>query len=270
MKKTFPLLIAFITILFLSACGSSKPAILITPSPSVTPTPDPCSTSNLPATIKPVNDLMRQFDDYAALASNTPQSQLVQVIPPMQAIHRAAQDQAIPGCLQTLKKNQLLYMDTSIQVLLAFESKANTSILDAGIAQAKQYHNQYTLELASLLGITVVVPTANPMLGTGTPSAGGTQTTPPSAETTPAPTSITIVNPGPNPVNLHVSASLTSQTVGTLDVGQSAVAIGKSVTGEWILMQVPGQTTQTVWVYTTLVKFSSGDIGSLPVSTPAP
>ena len=261
MKKTFPLLIAFITILFLSACGSSKPAILITPSPSVTPTPDPCSTSNLPATIKPVNDLMRQFDDYAALASNTPQSQLVQVIPPMQAIHRAAQDQAIPGCLQTLKKNQLLYMDTSIQVLLAFESKANTSILNAGIAQAKQYHNQYTLELASLLGITVVVP----------PSATpGTQTTPSLAETTPAPTSITIVNPGPNPVNLHVSASLTSQTVGTLDVGQSAVAIGKSVTGEWILMQVPGQTTQTVWVYTTLVKFSSGDLGSLPVSTPAP
>jgi len=261
MKKTFPLLIAFIAILFLSACGSSKPVIVITPSPSVTPTPDPCSTSNLPAAIKPVNDLMRQFDDYAALASNTPQSQLVQVIPVMQTIHRAAQDQPIPDCLQQLKKMQLLYMDTSIQTLLAFESKANTNILNGGVAQAKQYHNQYTIELARLLGVTVVVP----------PSATpGTQTAPSSAETTPAPTSFTIVNPGPNPVNLHVSASLTSQMVGTLDVGQSAVAIGKSVTGEWILMQVPGQTTQTVWVYTTLVKFSSGDIGSLPVSTPAP
>ena len=83
-------------------------------------------------------------------------------------------------------------------------------------------------------------------------------------------TPVAIVNPDPNPINLHVSASLTSQMVGTLDVGQSAVAIGKSVTDEWILMQVPGQTIQTVWVYTTLVKFSSGDLGSLPVSTPTP
>ena len=261
MKKTFPLLIAFITILFLSACGSSKPAIVITPSPSVTPTPDPCSADNLPKEAKKVNDLMRQFDDYAALASNTPQSQLVQVIPVMQTIHRTAQDQPIPGCLQELKKMQLLYMDTSIQTLLAFESKANTNILNGGVAQARQYHNQYTIELARLLGVTVVVPPSV------TP---GTQTAPATAGTTPVPTIFTVVNPGPNPINLHVSASLTSQTIDTLDVGKSATAIGKSVTGEWILIQIPGQSTQTAWVYTTLVKFSSGDLGSLPVATPTP
>ena len=262
MKKAALLLIVFGAFLFLSACGNPQSATATaTALPSVTPIPDLCSPSNRPGEVKKVNDLMRQFDDYAALASNTPQSQLVQVIPAMQAIHRAAQDQPTPGCLQQLKKFQLQYMDTSIQTLLAFESKANTAILNAGVAQAKQYHNQYTLELASLLGITIVAPPST------TP---GAQVAPTAAGTTPAPTTFTVVNSGPNPVNLHVSASLTSQTVGTLDAGKSAVAIGKSATGEWILIQVPEQPTQTLWVYTTLVKFSSGDLGSLPVATPTP
>lgn len=260
MKKVFLLAIILGTSLFMSACGSSTPTATVIPSPSVTPTADPCSTGNLPHEARKVNDLMRQFDDYAALASNTPQSQLVQVIPPMQAIHRAAQDQLVPACLQQLKNFQLQYMDTSINVLLAFESKANTSVLNAGVAQSKQYHSQYTNELARLLGITIVAP----------PSATpGAQTAPTTAETTPAPTNFTIINPGPNPINLHVSASLTSQTIGTLDVGKSAVAIGKSITGEWILIQAPGQ-SQTAWAYATLIKFSSGDINSLPIATPTP
>ena len=243
--------------LFLSACSKLAPAIVVTSTPSVTPTLDLCSTSNLQNTVKPVNDLTRQFDDYAALASSTPQSQLVQVIPPLQAIRRAAEDQGVPVCLKQLKIDQLSYMDTFIQTMLAFESNANSDVLKGGVVQAQQYHNQYVIELARLLGMTVVVP---PSITPGTPAPGKTNT----------PSAVTITNPGPNPINLHSSASLTSATLGTMTVGASAVAVGKSAAGDWVLIQVPGQSGKTVWIYATLIKFTSGDITSLPVATPSP
>ena len=261
MKKAIFLLMTICIFLFLSACGKLAPAILVTATPSVTATPDLCSTSNLPNAVKAVNELTRQFDDYAALASSTPQSQLVQVIPPLQAIRRAAEDQGVPDCLKQLKIYQLSYMDTLIQTLLAFESNANSDVLKGGAAQAQQYHNQYVIELAHLLGMTVVVP---PSITPGTPALGKTNT-PPTASS-----AVTITNPGPNPINLHSSASLTSQTIGTMNVGASAVAVGKTAAGDWVLIQVPGQSGKTVWIYATLIKFTSGDITSLPVATPAP
>ncbi len=263
MKKVFIPLVGFF-VLLLSACGTSKVVVVTaTPAiPSATSTPDPCGTTNLSATVKPLNDLTRQFDDYSALASNTPQSQLVQVIPPMQTIRRSAEDLSVPSCLEQLKKFQLQYMDTTIQTLLAFESNAKSDILNAGIAQARQYHQQYAIELARLLGFTVVVSPAS------TPSAQ----TPAATSTTPTPASaaITVVNPGPNPINLHVSASLTSQTISTLNVGTSATAIGKTATGEWVLIQIPGQPGKTAWLYATLIKFSAGDLASLPVAPSTP
>lgn len=263
MKKNTLLLFFIVALLFLSACGKSIPSVNATPLPSITPTPDPCATNNLSASIKPVNDLTRQFDDYASLASNTPQSQLVQVIPPMQAIRRSAEDQVVPSCLVQMKKYQLAYMDTFLQTLLAFESNANSSILNGGAVQAKLYHDQYTLEVARLLGITVVVPPTN-IAPVTTPNAHQT----PSA--TPSSVAITVSNPGPNPINLHVSASLTSQTIGTFNVGSLATAIAKSSAGDWVLIQIPNQPGKTAWVYASLVKFSGGDINSLSVATPAP
>ena len=260
MKKAVFLWTAICILLFLSACSKLAPAIMGTSTPSLTATPDLCSASNLPNTVKPVNDLMRQFDDYAALASSTPQSQLVQEIPPLQTIRRAAENQAVPPCLKQLKVDQLSYMDTLIQTLLAFNANASSDVLKGGSAQAQQYHNQYVIELAHLLGMTVVVP---PSITPGTPPTPG-------KISTPAPSAITITNPGPNPINLHSSASLTSATIGTMNVGASAVAVGKSAAGDWVLIQVPGQSGKTVWLYATLIKFTSGDITSLPVATPAP
>jgi hypothetical protein len=171
--SVLPLLI--ITLL-LTSCGAFKPAPTATP--SLSPTPDVCSSANLPSAVIQVNNLMRQFDDYATLASNTQQSQLVQVIPPLQAIRRAAEDQLVPSCLKDLIGFQLLYMNTTIQTLLAFQSNAKADVTNAGIAQARQYHGQYTLELARLLGLTVVAPPSV------TPGAQAPQST-----NTPAPVS---------------------------------------------------------------------------------
>jgi len=264
MRRRIVLLLLISVFAVLSACGNSTPAIIPSSTPSVTATPDLCSTSNLQSTVKPVNDLTRQFDDYAALASSTPQSQLVQVIPALQAIRRAAEDQGVPTCLKQLKIYQISYMDTMIQTMLAFESNANADVLKGGVAQAQQYHNLYTLELARLLGITIVAPTTTTPGAHPTLSAGATATTPvPSSP-------ITVVNPGPNPINLHVSASLTSQTIGTLSVGASATAIAISSADDWVLIQIPGQAGKTAWVYATLIKPNAGVLSSLPVATPAP
>ena len=226
----------------------------------VSSTPDLCSSANLPAVVTPLNNLMRQFDDYAALASNTPQSQLVQVIPPMQAIRRAAQDQSVPSCLNDLKQYQLIYMDIFFQTLLSFMGNANDNTLNGGIAQAHQAHDQYTIELAHLLGLTVVVPPSS------TPGPRPTQST----GTPPPPVAFTISNSGPNPLNIHVSASLTSAIIGTLAAGQPAKALGKSATGEWILIELPDKPGQMAWVYTTLVQFSAGNLAALPIVPTTP
>jgi len=247
-------LLILITSLVLVGCGANKPAQTATP--SLSPTPDLCSPANLTSSVTQVNNLMRQFDDYASLASNTQQSQLVSVIPPMQAIRRAAEDQSVPPCLKNLIGYQLLYMNTTIQTLLAFQSNAKAETLNAGIAQARQSHDQYTLELAHLLGLTVVAP---PSATAGAPA--------PQSTATAAPPSITVDNPSSNPVNLHVSASLTSQTVGSLAAGQSAAAFGKSPSGEWIQIELPGQAGQKAWAFANLLHFSSGDPASLPVIT---
>ncbi len=250
--------------------ASSTPSVTVASlTPSSTATPDLCSTSNLPNTIKPVNDLTRQFDDYSALARSAPQSQMMEVIPPLQSIRRTAEDQVLPACLQQLKSYQISYMDTFIQTTLAFESiSGNPSGLTAGMAQAiktgmaqaEQYHDQYLIEMARLLGVTVV-PSSTPILGIPNPGVTGTSTS------TPLP--ITITNPGTGSINLHSSPSLTSSVIGKLDVGAAATAIGKSADGDWLLIQIPKQTGKTAWLYTSLINFYNGDINSLPVATPA-
>jgi hypothetical protein len=155
MKKIiFTLILAFSVLI--SACGNKA-----TESPAVTSTPDLCSSDNLPAEVTKVNDLMREFDDYSELASNTPQAQLATVIPELQRILRDAEDQVVPACLETLKKLQLAHMDIVGQTLMAFLSSSDLNAVNAGISRARDLHNQYDVELARLLGVTVVPPPTN-------------------------------------------------------------------------------------------------------------
>lgn len=160
---TFGLLLA-------AGCASTTPLAVpptLSPIPSPSPgfQPDPCNATNLPTTIKPINDLMRQFDDYAALASNVMQSELVKVIPALQAIRRGTEDHAVPACLADLKRYALLYMDTTIQALLAFQSNAPANAIATRIAQTRQFHDLYAREAARVLGVTLTAPEA-----TGSPA----------------------------------------------------------------------------------------------------
>jgi hypothetical protein len=243
--------------LLLSACGSLAPA-----PPTPTATPDPCSAANLPAEATKVNNLMRQFDDYSSLAYGTPQSQLLQIIPQMQDVRRAAEDQAVPECLVDLKKLQLLHMQVTLDTLVAFQAnRTNTAAVNAGIEQARNYHDQYTLELARLLNLTPVIPP------TRTPAPPPPLE--PSATLAPETSTQSVTNPGPNSINLHTSASVDSATVATLAVGQSAAVYGKSPDGAWYLIESPAQAGTAVWAYAPLVQVN-GDAALLPVVTPSP
>ncbi len=61
-------------------------------------------------------------------------------------------------------------MNSVINTLIAFMGGAGQQSLDQGIALARQQHDQYTLELARLLGLTVVPATAPPSAPSETPT----------------------------------------------------------------------------------------------------
>jgi hypothetical protein len=157
MKTYIPIILVF-TVLLSSACTqetSSTPSPTLLPIPSETVTPDPCFSENISASAKKVSDLQREFDDASALAANLPREQLPSVITDMQRIRRAAEDQETPACLITLRTYQLAHMNTVINTLIAFVGGADQTTLNEGITRARQEHDQYTIELARLLGITL-------------------------------------------------------------------------------------------------------------------
>ena len=173
MKKSSPSLLP-VLILLLAGCAA-QPAP--TQPSAGSATPDPCATENLPASIQPINDLTREFDDAAQLAANLPVQQLPEIISNMQRIRRAAEDVDTPACLTTLKTHQLNYMNGMIQTLLSFTGGADQNSINNGLTAAQQEHELYSLEVVRLLGITLEPQTAVP------PALGATET--PSPTSTP-------------------------------------------------------------------------------------
>jgi hypothetical protein len=247
-----------LAITLLSACGGSD---VETPTESPTQTPDPCNEANLPLEVEKVHKHMREFDDYAALASNTPQAQLVQVIPELQRVLREAEDEKVPACLADLKSLQIRHMQTVVQTLLVFVSSSDVNVVAAGIAQARELHSQYEIEMARLLGITLAVVTRTEAASTEsavTPQAQATETQPVPA---------TVTNNGANDLNLRVAPDFNAAPLYALAVGQSAPAIGRTADSQWILVQVPNQPDKTAWVYASVVSLSVS-VETLPVAAP--
>ena len=165
----------------------SRPASISTPTstllsasangPNITATPDACAPGNVQATTQNFNKLTRQFDDIAQVALNTPGNQLAPLVTQLQDVRRNAEDLDAPPCVETLKQYQLNYMNTYINTLLALYSaypslsstntpqdivKQDVAVINQGMAQGNQYHKQYEVELANLLGITLPAPTDTP------------------------------------------------------------------------------------------------------------
>ena len=164
--KSFFRCLFLIPFVLVSACGGSPAATPLSETPATTaiisPDEDPCSPQNLPITIQPINDLMREFEDASQLASNLPAQQLPEIISNLQRIRRSAEDIQIPACLATLKTHQLNHMNLMIQTLLAFVGGANQEELTNGLERARNEHGLYALEIVRLLGVTLAPITATP------------------------------------------------------------------------------------------------------------
>ena len=150
----------------IASTTESAPTPLTTKvAPDLSPTPDPCSTDQIEAAVQNVHRHMREFDDASILASNMPREELSDSIAELQRIRREAEDEQIPACLVDLKTHQVDHMNSVISTLIAFIGGADTTTLEAAITTAREQHDQYTLELARLLGLTVV-PATVPVIST--------------------------------------------------------------------------------------------------------
>jgi hypothetical protein len=112
---------------------------------------------------------MREFDDASSLAASRPREQLPDAIAELQRIRREAEDQVTPHCLGDLKTYQISHMNSVINTLIAFMGGSDQELVNQGIGLAREQHDQYTLELARLLGLTIEPATVIP-LPTLTPS----------------------------------------------------------------------------------------------------
>jgi hypothetical protein len=222
------------SLIFLSACAA-QPTVVAPPIP--TSTPDLCSPGMLPDEVGKVHKYMREFDDASLLAANTPRDQLTTVISDMQRIHREAEDQIVPPCLANLKQVQIVHMKTVIETLVTFLSGSNQDILAQGIDLARQQHNQYALEYARLLGLTVVV------LPTNTPDSTVTDTPQPANVIT-----YLALNSGADAVNIYAEPSESASVVAVLPPGASTRALSQSDDQLWLIVELPGQPGQTGWI----------------------
>ena len=170
-KALFVIILASALTLALAGCGAAPstpstaaiPPTSTTPAtatktapPTITSTPDPCSPGQIEGEVQKVQKHMREFDDASTLASSTPRDQLSGSISDLQRIRREAEDEIVPVCLTNLKTYQVEHMNSVIETLLAFMRGVDQKSLEPGIVQAKQQHDQYLLELARVLGLTVV------------------------------------------------------------------------------------------------------------------
>ncbi len=167
-KAQFVIPIILITLLLLSACANTETpaAPTETSSPTVTETftPDPCSQANITVAVAQVDQIMQEFRDSSQIAQVTPVNQILPAITDLQRIRREAQNQSVPSCLINLKTYQLDHMNAVINTMLAFASNPspNSPAIQQGSALARQYDNQYTIEMAKLLGWTVIPVTFTP------------------------------------------------------------------------------------------------------------
>jgi hypothetical protein len=161
----------FISILVLTflliGCGpAATPEVIIintdeAMSTAVDPTAtvDVCSSPQVEEEVQKVHRHMREFDDASVLASNMPREELSASIADLQRIRREAENEQIPNCLIALKTSQIEHMNTVIATLLGFIGGADPAALELSIVAAREQHDKYTLELARLLGLTVVAAT---------------------------------------------------------------------------------------------------------------
>jgi len=163
----------------------SPTATIFVPTSTASPTltPDSCSSENISTQVARVHALSREFDDTSQLITSTLlQDTTVGLVQDLQRVKRSAEDQSAPSCLADLKKYQLAYMNSKIEVFgtaLAFlntygPSSENQDALNSLLQPLQEKSSfiaiQYGNEYARLLGFTPMPTPTAALDGTPTPS----------------------------------------------------------------------------------------------------
>jgi hypothetical protein len=190
LNRTIPILVILVPVVLIlgysllsrgGSSGSGAAATATPGGPTVTPlptwTPEACAVDIVRPEVEWMHALMLEFYDASALASQTPPDRLILIIPSLQEIRRRTDAVKVSGCLAKLKELEVAHMNTVINTMLAFMSKADTSLLVEGIVQARLLNEEYRKEKARLLGEEYIPPPTQAF----TPTASGTVTIQPAA-----------------------------------------------------------------------------------------
>lgn len=265
----------------LAACTTPAPTATETIPTDGTPsatldvqTTNPCDKTNLNNTVKDYTDLTREFDDTSYVASFTPQAQLVEPVLKLQEVRRRVQALDTPDCLKNLRKFQIDYMNGVITALVHFLGGAKGDQVQAEIAATRALRQKYDKELATVLGITFVAPTAaaQPTIdpnntpapaATATPADNVSPTATPGESPTPAPAVVTVIQRA----NLRRGPGTDFDLVATLNANETAVAVGRNSAGDWIQVENASGPEGKAWLLASLVTVSV-PVDQLPVVNP--
>lgn len=115
-----------------------------------TPTPDPCSPTEIKKYIDSIDDVSRRFDDALQLALSTSRISLSPVVADLQTIRRDAEDLEVPECAIDAKGWLILYIDTTIEAFLNFMAQEPDSQVQSKFKLASQYLLSYQEALAEM------------------------------------------------------------------------------------------------------------------------
>ena len=222
-------------------------------------TPDLCSKENILEEVGKIEKFMGEFDDIKFVANLTQQEQLANPILELQKVRRQVEYLELPSCLDTLKSFTIEYMDNVIIYLAYFMGGSARELVNDEINNSQELRISYEKELASLLGVDFVPP------ATVTPLALAATSVPDQAGE-----AMLVVNPGTQQVNIRMEPYIDASIIGYLQPAESAVAVSRNESSEWIAVLLPGVEEPTLgWIYAEVVVLNVL-IETLPTSEPIP
>jgi len=222
---------------------------------------------------------MGEFDDVTFVASMTPREQLSDLILNLQDIRRRTDLKTTPVCVAHLQSTAVNYMNEVILFLAHYMGGIDASQVDMERNNSQNLRIAYEEEYAHMTGATYISPTPIPtntmaeITATDTPTPTQTATENNEEPTNTEAVEVIVTNPGPSTINLHDAPNVTARLVGFLNPQENAQAIGRTNTGDWILIAYSKAEGGTGWVFSKLVQIENS-IELLPITdqtaTPQP
>jgi hypothetical protein len=141
--------------LTLSSCGGSPEAPVavkptIAPVPTAAPTAVPTCQILAAGYIKQVEPLVREWDDAATLADNTPRVSLASQIEKLQDIQRRSEALQVPDCAATIQQSFIGQMSATNRAFVAFLGQKPQTTVDDLFAVAHEQQAIFKTEFPHL------------------------------------------------------------------------------------------------------------------------